>query len=106
MKILCTRIGLLSLVRRDGSLRMLWLCRTEDTGNLLVAMAMVGPSHCTRRGQVESLVSDDVLKASTCCEIELRVWSMDWQLTEGYVITTKLYFYCFPLSQYPTQLMQ
>lgn len=93
MKILCTRIGLLFLVRQDGSLRMLWLYRTEGTGSLLVAMAMVGRNHCTRQGQAEPLVSDDILKASTCCEIELRVWSMDWQVTQYYA---NIVFLSFP----------
>lgn len=106
MKILCTRIGLLSLVRQDGSLRMSWLYHTEHIGNLLVAMAMAGRSHCMHQGQAESLVSHDILEASTCCELERRVWSIDWQVTEYYVNTARLYFYLLPLGQHPTQLMQ
>lgn len=48
MKMLYTRTGLLFQDRRDGLLPMLWLCRTEDIGNLPVAMVMVGQSRCMR----------------------------------------------------------
>jgi hypothetical protein len=59
-----------------------------------------------RQGQAESLVSRDILEASTCCELERRVWSIDWQVTESFVNTARLYFYFFPLGQHSTQLMQ